>query len=72
MSDFYAKFLSKYISTEILNNYFSIGKFEFDTTKNGPDGKIFESDVTIAKNYLSKDEMEQLERIVSSNFKEGV
>ena len=34
--------------------------------KNFPKGKIMESDVLIAKNYLSKDELEQLERIVSA------
>ena len=30
-----------------------------------PDGKILKADVTIAKNYLSKEEMNYLERIVS-------
>ncbi len=34
--------------------------------KNSPDGKILKSDVTIAKNYLSKDEIEDLEHIVSA------
>ena len=34
--------------------------------KNSPNGKILETDVTIAKNYLSKDELESLERIVSA------
>lgn len=34
--------------------------------KNSPKGKILETDVVIAKNYLSKDELEQLERIVSA------
>ena len=32
---------------------------------NAPDGKIVKSDVSIAKNYLSEDEMNFLERIVS-------
>lgn len=36
------------------------------TWKNSPTGKILETDVIIAKNYLSKDELEQLERIVSA------
>ena len=36
------------------------------TWKNSPNGKIIESDVIIAKNYLSKEEIEQLERIVSA------
>ena len=34
--------------------------------KNSPNGKIMESDVVIAKNYLSKEEIDQLERIVSA------
>lgn len=34
--------------------------------KNAPEGKIIKSDVTIAKNYLSKDELESLGRIVSA------
>ncbi len=36
------------------------------TWKDAPDGKIIPSDVVIAKNYLSKDEMESLSRIVSA------
>lgn len=35
------------------------------TWENAPDGKILKADVTIDKNYLSKDEMNYLERIVS-------
>ena len=34
--------------------------------KNSPNGKILETDVVVAKNYLSKDEIEQLELIVSA------
>ncbi len=34
--------------------------------KNSPNGKIMESDCLIAKNYLSKDEIQELERIVSA------
>lgn len=34
--------------------------------KNSPNGKILETDVVIAKNYLSKDELDSLERIVSA------
>ena len=34
--------------------------------KNSPNGKILETDVVIAKNYLSKNELESLERIVSA------
>lgn len=33
--------------------------------ENAPDGKIVKSDVSVAKNYLSEDEMKFLERIVS-------
>lgn len=36
------------------------------TWQDAPNGKIKKSDVTIAKNYLSKDEMEQLNRMVSA------
>ncbi|WP_429931487.1 virulence RhuM family protein [Agrobacterium vitis] len=35
------------------------------TWKNAPDGKILKSDVSIAKNFLQKDEIKSLERIVS-------
>ena len=35
------------------------------TWRNSPDGKIVKRDVSIAKNYLNKKEMESLERIVS-------
>lgn len=34
--------------------------------KNAPDGKILKSDVIIAKNYLSKDELDDLARIVNA------
>lgn len=33
--------------------------------KHAPDGRIYQTDVTIAKNYLSKDEMGKLNRLVS-------
>ena len=35
------------------------------TWKNAPDGKILETDVTIAKNYLSKEEIKELNNLVS-------
>lgn len=35
------------------------------TWESAPDGKIIKADVTVAKNYLSKDEMSYLERIVA-------
>ena len=36
-----------------------------DTWENAPEGKILKADVTVAKNYLSTEEMRYLERIVS-------
>ncbi len=36
------------------------------TWKNAPKGKILKSDVTIAKNYLNKEHLKQLERLVSA------
>lgn len=38
------------------------------TWKNSPDGRILQSDVTVAKNYLSEQEIKKLERNVSSYF----
>ena len=38
------------------------------TWKNAPDGRILKSDVTIAKNYLSENEIKRLERAVSGFF----
>ncbi len=38
------------------------------TWKNAPDGRILRSDVSIAKNYLSVDEIRRLERSVSGFF----
>ena len=35
------------------------------TWKNAPHGKIFKSDVVIAKNYLTETEIKELERIVT-------
>jgi len=35
------------------------------TWKNAPDGKILQSDVTVAKNYLTQQEISDLNRIVS-------
>lgn len=38
------------------------------TWKNAPDGRILQSDVTIAKNYLEAEEISKLERTVSGFF----
>lgn len=35
------------------------------TWENAPDGKILKADVTVAKNYLNREEMDYMERIVS-------
>ena len=35
------------------------------TWKNAPDGKILETDVTVAKNYLSEEELKELNNLVS-------
>ena len=34
--------------------------------KNAPEGKIIKTDVSVAKNYLNKSELESLGRIVSA------
>ena len=34
------------------------------TWKNSPDGKILKGDITVAKNYLSENELDELNRIV--------
>lgn len=41
-------------------------KMGLSTWKNSPDGKVLKTDVAIAKNYLTKDEMEELGRIVNA------
>jgi hypothetical protein len=38
------------------------------TWKNSPAGRILKSDVTVAKNYLTEDEIKKLERTISSYF----
>ena len=38
------------------------------TWKNSPDGRILKSDVSIAKNYLSTDEIRRLERTITGYF----
>ncbi len=39
-----------------------------NTYKNAPDGRVLKSDSTVAKNYLSENEIKQLERAVSAFF----
>lgn len=38
------------------------------TWKNAPDGRVLKSDVTVAKNYLSEEQVKELERSVSAFF----
>lgn len=38
------------------------------TWESGPEGRIYKKDVIVAKNYLSVEEIEQLERMISSFF----
>ena len=55
-------------AAEIIYNRADASKEHMGLTSwtDAPDGKIMKSDVVIAKNYLSKDELESLERIVSA------
>jgi len=41
-------------------------KMGLTSWKNSPDGKIIKTDVSIAKNYLTKDELESLGRVVNA------
>ena len=43
-----------------------LDKMGLTSWKNSPDGKILKTDVSIAKNYLKKDEVESLGRIVNA------
>ena len=54
-------------ATEIVYNRANSKKenMGLETWKNAPDGKILESDVLIAKNYLSKEELTELNNLVS-------
>ena len=60
--------VSHQTASEIIYNRVDSEKENMGLTnwKNAPSGKILESDVKIAKNYLSKEELEQLELIVSA------
>lgn len=55
-------------AAEIIYNRADSSKSNMGLTswKNSPDGKILKSDVVIGKNYLEKDELESLGRIVSA------
>ena len=60
--------VSNQTAAEIIYNRADSGKEHMGLTswKNSPDGKILETDVIIAKNYLTKEELEQLELIVTA------
>ena len=60
--------ISHQTASEIIYNRADSKKDNMGLTswKNSPNGKILETDVIIAKNYLSKNELESLERIVSA------
>lgn len=60
--------VSHQTAAEIIYNRANSEKDNMGLTswKNSPSGKILESDVVIAKNYLSKEELESLELIVSA------
>lgn len=60
--------VSHQTAAEIIYNRVDSQKEHMGLTNwnNYPNGKILETDVVIAKNYLSKDELESLERIVSA------
>ena len=55
-------------AAEIIYNRVDHTKENMNLTswKNSPNGKIMESDVVIAKNYLTKEEVKDLERIVNA------
>ena len=60
--------VSKMTAPEIIYNRADADKDYMGLTswKNSPSGKILPTDVVIAKNYLSKEELEQLELIVTA------
>ena len=60
--------VSHQTAAEIIYNRANSEKKHMGLTswKNSPNGKIIETDVVIAKNYLSKEELESLELIVSA------
>lgn len=58
--------VSKQTAAEIIYDRANSEKEHITSWKNSPNGKIMESDVIIAKNYLSNDEIKDLEGIVSA------
>ena len=75
--DFYAMVQNKFhfaitgqTAAEIIHDKADRNKdnMGLQTWKNAPDGRILQSDVTIAKNYLSEKEIKRLERAVTGFF----
>lgn len=60
--------ITRQTAAEIIYNRADHTKQNMNLTfwKNSPNGKIMESDVVIAKNYLTKEEIKDLERIVNA------
>lgn len=60
--------VSHQTAAEIIYNRADSGQEHMGLTSwaNSPDGKILKSDVSVAKNYLSKEELEDLGRVVSA------
>ena len=76
-SQFYAKIQNKFhfaitghTAAEIIYNTADRDKENMGLTtwKNSPDGRILKRDVTVAKNYLSEEDIKDLEREVSAFF----
>ena len=57
-------------AAEIINSHADATKDHMGLTtwESGPEGRIYKKDVIVAKNYLSIEQIEQLERTVSSFF----
>lgn len=57
-------------AAEIIHSHADATKDHMGLTKweSGPEGRIYKKDVIVAKNYLSVEEIEQLERTISSFF----
>jgi hypothetical protein len=62
--------ITSHTAAEIISLKADAGKplMGMSTYKNAPDGRVLKSDTTVAKNYLSEEEIKKLERAVSSFF----
>lgn len=75
--DFYAMVQNKFhyaitgqTAAEIVYTHADLNKENMGLTtwKNSPNGRILKSDVSVAKNYLSENQIKRLERTVSGYF----